>query len=284
MKKILSALFVLVALLSPVSPVFDTQVAHAATDIKNDGTLSTSLANYWKLEEASGTRVDSHGSDDLTDNNTVTTATGIIDEGADFENTIRTRAEHLSNTSVRDGDTGDLSISLWAKFESFGPYSEYFAAKWKTAGNERGFQFYRNNEINRIDIDYSSDGSTSNRVAWRTDANVLPSTGTWYHVVVTIDVSAETSVIYVDGGSVAVTKFVDAGTATSIHDSAGTFMLGSQANDGQYHYFDGVMDEVGLWNKVLSSSEVTDLYNSGSGLVYDAGGGGGTARRVMIIN
>ena len=30
----------------------------------------------------------------------------------------------------------------------------------------------------------------------------------------------------------------------------------------------GIIDEVGFWNRELTSSEVTDLYNSGAGLAY----------------
>ena len=39
--------------------------------------LKTSLQSWHELDEASGTRVDAHGSNDLTDNNTVTDAEGI---------------------------------------------------------------------------------------------------------------------------------------------------------------------------------------------------------------
>lgn len=39
-------------------------------------TLKTSLISYWNLDEASGTRNDSHGANHLTDNNTVTQAFG----------------------------------------------------------------------------------------------------------------------------------------------------------------------------------------------------------------
>jgi hypothetical protein len=38
--------------------------------------LLTSLTSYWNLDELNSTRVDSHGSNDLTDNNTVTRALG----------------------------------------------------------------------------------------------------------------------------------------------------------------------------------------------------------------
>ena len=52
----------------------DSRVGVFAKD--TDGTLPTNLIAYWKLGEASGTRSDSKGSNNLTDNNTVTSAAG----------------------------------------------------------------------------------------------------------------------------------------------------------------------------------------------------------------
>ena len=83
--------------------------------------LKTNLVSYWKMEEASGSRVDVHGSNDLTDNNTVLNATGISGNGADHE---RDTSEwlsiaHASQTNL-DVTTGDFSISCWIKRESTG--------------------------------------------------------------------------------------------------------------------------------------------------------------------
>ena len=42
-------------------------------------------------------------------------------------------------------------------------------------------------------------------------------------------------------------------------------------NDGRLTYAPiGMMDEVGIWNRTLSESEITDLYNSGTGITYSA--------------
>ena len=36
--------------------------------------------------------------------------------------------------------------------------------------------------------------------------------------------------------------------------------------------YEGMLDEVGIWSKALTATEVSDLYNSGNGLAYDATG------------
>ena len=65
---------------------------------------------------------------------------------------------------------------------------------------------------------------------------------------------------------------VDEGTPVTIawtsggRDSTGAFYIGNSADT--FSAFDGVIDEVGLWSKVLSATEITDLYNSGAGFAY----------------
>src|SRR6056300_583443 len=81
------------------------------------------LVSFWKLDEASGTRVDAFGSNDLTDNNTVGQATSLTGvpytEGADFE---RGNTEYLSITDASQSGlsplSSDFSVSVWVKFES----------------------------------------------------------------------------------------------------------------------------------------------------------------------
>ena len=90
------------------------------------------------------------------------------------------------------------------------------------------------------------------------------------HFAITYDRSADDIKIYKDGSTVSHTK---AGVAiAAIHDSSAPFELGDYNSGSE---FDGLIDECGIWSRVLTAGEITDLYNSGAGLPYDAGGGGG---------
>jgi hypothetical protein len=42
--------------------------------------------------------------------------------------------------------------------------------------------------------------------------------------------------------------------------------IGRAAADGEN--FDGVIDEIGIWDRALTASEVSTLYNGGVGLGY----------------
>ena len=43
--------------------------------------------------------------------------------------------------------------------------------------------------------------------------------------------------------------------------------VGRARNNAAY-YHDGLIDEVGVWSRLLTADEKTALYNSGSGLAY----------------
>lgn len=234
-----------------------------ATDIKNDATLSTSLISHWELEEASGTRVDSHGSNDLTDNNTVGQGTGKQGNCADFEDT---NTEYLSITDASqsglDFNTGDLSFSFWAAFESFPAGGSEILSKFNATD---GYGIILDG-TQKLVINYYSGG---NRTKLTTDAAITTSGefGTFIHIAGAIDVSANTWTVYKNDSSVAVSTTLSA--ASAIGNSSVDFNMGRRT--ASTLYVDGLIDEVSMWNKILSSAEVTDLYNSGSGIPYDAG-------------
>lgn len=220
--------------------------------------LTDSLIAHWKLDEASGTRVDAHGANDLTDNNTVVAATGKIGDAADFE---RDNSEWLSLSSNADVQTGniDVTFAAWVKLESkpagnmiilqktTSTRGEYFLA-WIQASDRFGLDVFGS-------IDFGDPGSVV--------ANNLgaPSTATWYFVVAWHDATANTLNIQVNNGT------VDSVSHTAgIYVGAGEFQISDDVFDG---FWDGLTDSTSMWKRVLTSDERTSLYNSGNGLDYD---------------
>jgi hypothetical protein len=45
------------------------------------------------------------------------------------------------------------------------------------------------------------------------------------------------------------------------------FIIGSNV-ELPWIYFDGYIDEFGIWDKVITQEEITTLYNNGNGLFY----------------
>ncbi|KKL76050.1 hypothetical protein LCGC14_2048770 [marine sediment metagenome] len=227
-------------------------------DVKNHATLTNNLISYWELEETSGERADSHGSNNLTDNNTVLSATGKQGTAADFENNAN---EYLSKTDTADlSITGDLSFAMWIKIESF-PANQTLLGKWNPSGDQRSYSFFISTG-NKLRAFISDDGSNANTSKLFFTHTAL-TTATWYHIVIAYDASAGTMDLWINNSA----QTQISGHKTSIDDSTADFGLGN--NFADFGYFDGIQDEVGIWNRLLITSEVSDLYNSGAGIPYD---------------
>jgi hypothetical protein len=100
-----------------------------------------------------------------------------------------------------------------------------------------------------------------------TDAPVLTE-GVWQHVAATFDVATGDIKIYLNGALVP-SSFVPGGhdaTITAITDSTSPVRIGSIVNvhGTMVYYWDGLIDEVGLFGRALSAAEVQGLFAAGS--------------------
>ena len=241
-------------------------------DIKNDATLVASLISYWKLDETTGTRVDAHASNDLTQINTVTSATGIINNGADFE---ASNFEYLTITDAAQSGldiSGDHFVSFWASAESLPATNtqRIIYGKFASSGNQRAYSLrYRNQGGSPRMIFLINDNGSSSE-----DYNFAYTMGTSLkHYVWSWDSALSRGTLYVDG----VSQGNQSGSKTSIHNSSAGFKIGQTDNLGGNEYWDGVVDEFGIWSRTATTTDVSKLYNSGAGLPYeDAGAGGST--------
>ena len=89
------------------------------------------------------------------------------------------------------------------------------------------------------------------------------STGTWYHIVVTYNTSTGWK-LYQNG------TLKDSNSNIETIKTPGTLNTNyiGWVDSGTNRHWDGLIDEIAVWDKELSSSEVTELYNSGDGLQY----------------
>jgi len=220
----------------------------------------TNLESWWSLNETSGTRVDSHGSNDLADGNTVLYGTGVRGNAADFETSA---SEYLSindNASISVGDI-DFTFCGWVKLES--DISPNIYGQYDFGNNQRSWKLSYDTTADRFEFRVSNDGIAA--VFELADNLGAASLATWYFVVVWHDATANTINIQVNDGT------VDSGAhATGVHNSTSPFFMGCQANSGSpaATYYDGLVDEACFFKAVLTSAERTWLYNGGNGRVY----------------
>lgn len=222
-----------------------------------DSPLLTSLMAYWKLDESNGTRSDSFGANTLTDNNTVTSNTGKINTAAEFTAANSESLSILDNSSLSMGDI-DFTVAAWV-YLTDKTNVRTILAKWNNTANHREYLLWYNNSTDRFLFSVSNDGTNSTNVT----ADVLgsPALDTWYFVVAEHDSVLNKIRIYVNNGA-----GNELNWTTGVLDSDSTFRIG--ANSQNIQHFNGRIDEVAIWKRLLTSGERTQLYNNGLGMAY----------------
>lgn len=239
--------------------------------------LLSGLQAYWAMDVSSGNVPDSTANaNTLVNNNGVTYGAGLINNAAIFASTAYLEAASSASLSP----AADISMSFWVKMNNLpspssrmialnkdGPYG-FFLSRNKTGdGHLSYFSPYINATSAASALEYRQTTPANS-------AGDIISTGVWHHLAFTYQGSTGTGIVYVDG--VQSTPDVEGAHAINTNsnpvDLAGT--NATYTNGGYYTFqeFDGDIDEMGIWNRVLSAAEITQLYNGGAGLAYPFGG------------
>lgn len=225
--------------------------------------LRDNLISWWELNETSGTRSDSHGTNNLTDTNTVTYNTGKKSNCAEFTSA---NSEYLSISDASQSGlepTGDMSWSFWVYFKTVPGAGSGASILGKGDGNQKYQILYSGNGEGLRLLFYPSSGTYKG-----VDHAWTPSATTWYHVVVTFNATASTNNFQIFINNSKTQRTGSGAPCGSISGNSNPFYLGVHVESPTAYFLNGYLDEVGMWNKVLSDAEVTSLYNSGNGLSY----------------
>lgn len=218
-------------------------------------TLYGGVASY-KLDESSGDASDSIGSNTLTNVNTTSFASGKINNGADLE---AGSSQGFTNSTYAQ-DLGQQSVSCWIKPESLPTSGNYMGliTKYQTASTTGGIDLRLYNDSGTQKIQWivygSGDGITS--------YTVTLTTGVWYHICGVYD--GVYNRLYLNGSEVSSASYSGTVSTTARNLTVGCSDIAS----GNTRFFDGMIDEVSLFNRALTANEVAELYSSGSGEQY----------------
>jgi hypothetical protein len=91
--------------------------------------------------------------------------------------------------------------------------------------------------------------------------------GTWYHLAGVHDTSSNELKLYLDG----VLESTITPTIGSIHSGPADFRIGAREYPGAQCYFNGVIDEVRIWDKALRPCEVQLAMDGQLEILLDAG-------------
>ncbi len=238
----------------------------------NSNTITTTAASsiaagilaYWKLD---GNATDATGNGfALTNNGTTPYSTGRINNAADFGASNSTKYLSLAGASPL-GLTFDMPVTfnLWVNVATGPSGNANNPFQWvdNTTTNKKGaytLQYYNNAGTPQLYIQRQIN-STNNQYG----VNQTLTIGTWNMLTFTWDGS--NIYLYLNGNSTPIVSGASTSTGTNSNSGlAEGFNIGYESSSGRFWW--GLVDEVGVWGRVLSSSEISSLYNSGNGLTY----------------
>lgn len=218
--------------------------------------LLDGLLAYWKLDEASSTdhAQDAHSNDlDLAQVNTPNQSGAVLGANSRWFDAAFFQQLKSTASNFNFGDT-NYSFACWV-------WTNNQSAEHGILGKDNG-----SSRQYRLDLD------TNLNVRWFVFDNgqavtgqVFPATltqSTWYHIVCWYDATNSQLGCAVNAGTPSLASCGTPGTSNP------DFTVGSGNT-----FFQGAIDEVGVWTRVLTSQERIELYNGGSGRAYSTFGG-----------
>jgi hypothetical protein len=204
--------------------------------------LTDGLISYWPF--------DGNGSDaspfgrDLTLQGGVGFATGLFGESLDMHKNQNTYAQRLVDDAAYDFGSSDFTVQVWVNYYSTS--TEQVLIEKFTGANGPGWTLTKRSE------------------QWVQFYPVVTSppqtmtTGSWHHILARR--TGNQFGVWRDGAMIA------SGSVGTISDSTTSLYIGRRnPADRRDFSMNGRLDEVAIWNRSLSDSEIAHLYNGGVG-------------------
>lgn len=215
------------------------------------GALSDGLRYCWSLDDSDCTD-DGPGGVDCTKNGADVVA-GKLGNAYDYE-----KSQGDMSTITAQTLNKTMTYTVWVKMESIDTYAYVLADD----GNNYMCNIY---DTGSIEAWNGNSGTADTSTNWQT--------GQWYHIAFTQN--GQGAKFYINGSDVT----NDGGVADS------NFVLNHFGDAGGTSWeFDGLIDEIKVWNRTLNASEILDDYNSHNGTTCTAAlGGGGAASPAITV-
>jgi hypothetical protein len=229
------------------------------TDYSEVGCLA-----HWRLDETSGTTIADNGDlklDGIAQRNTsLTTTTGKVDGAQDFDGAN----DYVTVSSVAGlSGLAALTIALWFKTSDSGQQCLISKDNYGISDVTREW-FISMYDLAKVRF-YLMTNEWSHRIGISTIDRF--DDGLWHHLIATWDGTLDMGgmAIYIDGRRVDVT--IDkAGSFTGLTSHTGTpVRIGVFPADSYAYKFDGIIDDVRVYDRAISEKERQYLYNSGAG-------------------
>lgn len=217
----------------------------------------------YRFQEGSGTKVkDASGNGNTGTFNTTT-----------WQKTDLPSRSYIYNSSSYAGSTGNIScgtttnlfpangtawsVSVWEKLDSTVTGVQPRILDKSAAAQGPAIQI---NVTGGPFIQFAVAGSTQLLVITSTTI----SSNAWHHIAVTWDGSTTAANVHIYIDTVEASYTTQQNGATLTNNAASAFLIGNRnLNDAQV--WKGSITELGLFNKVLTTAQISDIYNNGLG-------------------
>jgi uncharacterized repeat protein (TIGR01451 family) len=233
----------------------DTQTF--SINVAEAGPCPVGMISYWKLDETSGSTFDDYynGNDAScsTDHCPDFATGGRVSGALDFDGT----SDYLTaedDDSLDWASDASFTIELWAKFSNVSSKNKVMIGRDQSGGTHWWLGAKQDSGTAHFSL-RATDGSGGSITGY-TPTN----DGQWHHIVAVKDGS--TNRLYVDG----IEEDSETYVYTAGFDATTTLGIGYMAYHGTPDfYYDGLLDEIGLYSVALSKVEIQQHYQNGLG-------------------
>ena len=149
-----------------------------------------------------------------------------------------------------------FSVSAWFRNSST-TTTEYIISAVGSVGDfYDGFNLYLAGPTMEVSLAVGNGGSGYDGAKNNTTVN----DDAWHHVAAVMNGSTYT--VYVDGSATGSTAIGTTTISTTPSTCGGDLKIGARFDDNNTYAFNGYVDDVALFNRALTSSEVSDIYNN----------------------
>ena len=205
-----------------------------------DQGLKNGLVSYYKLDNNDLT--DAHNSYNLTNSGTTNTS-GFIIDGRSF-----------------DGTNDDLSVGSFSGLEATDTYSVGMWFNSNDITQEEhlmGIYYSANSRLSLgMKNSYLGFNSYDGDLNEATRSTTTLNSNEWYYVTITHHGDDNSNEMYLNG----ILQTGDTPGLAYAGAHAGVLYIGQRENG--FLYWNGTIDEIGIWNRILSQTDVTNLYNA----------------------
>ncbi|MFT4547067.1 MAG: hypothetical protein ACI9UA_001409 [Pseudoalteromonas tetraodonis] len=212
------------------------------------------LVAHWPLDDSA---------EDLVGNHDGAVSGGVVfgAEGAAAHTGSAAEFNGSSSTITvphsTDLNPASFTLALWANADSTSGFASAVTSRDDTGASVHGYIIY-NDSQGRWNFWSGGGGSPG---SWPQLPGPAVQVGSWTHLAISYEEATQTMRFYVNGTQ------ANSATAPNLYSPNGPqaepFNIGSGADNGGSFYFDGLIDDVALWDEALTVAEIQDVMDKG---------------------